>query len=71
VPLVDASEVRIAVGLAGLLLLVGVVWIVRSWRAYRNAFGLGRARSIAALVVSLLVAWAGLTLIGLPRSSRA
>jgi hypothetical protein len=65
VPLVDASEVRIALGLAGLVLLVGVVWIVRSWGAYRDAFGLGRARSIAALVLSLLVTWAGLTLIDL------
>jgi hypothetical protein len=64
-PLVDASEVRIALGLGGLMLLAGVVWIVRSWGAYRDAFGLGRARSIAALVVSVLVAWAGLTLIGL------
>lgn len=64
-PLVEASEVRIALGLGGLVLLAGVVWIVRSWGAYRDAFGLGRSRSIAALAVSVLVAWAGLTLIGL------
>ena len=64
-PLVDTSEVRIAVALGGLVLIVGAVWIVRSWGAYRDAFGLGRWRSIAALVVSALLAWTGAVLIGL------
>lgn len=64
-PLADASEVRIALGLGGLVLLAGAVWTVRSWGAYRDAFGLGRGRSVAALAVSMLVAWAGFALIGL------
>jgi hypothetical protein len=64
-PLVDTSEVRIALGVGGLVLILGAAWIVRSWGAYRDAFGLGRWRSVAALVVSALLAWSGAKLIGL------
>lgn len=64
-PLVDTSEVRIALGVGALVLILGAAWIVRSWGAYRDAFGLGRWRSVAALVVSALLAWSGAKLIGL------
>ena len=64
-PLVDTSEVRIALVVGGLVLIAGAAWIVRSWGAYRDAFGLGRWRSAAALVVAALLAWAGARLIGL------
>ena len=64
-PLVDTSEVRIALGVSALVLILSSAWIVRSWGAYRDAFGLARWRSVAALVVSALLAWAGAKLIGL------
>ena len=64
-PLAGAREVRVALGLGGIVLLGGAGWLVWSWRAYRNAFGLSRQRSIVALVVAVLVIWAGWMLIGL------
>jgi hypothetical protein len=38
--LVDGSEVRIALALASLLLLMGLIWIISSWGAYRDASAL-------------------------------
>ena len=62
-PLADASEVRVALGLAGIVLLSGVIWIIQSWGAYRDAFDLGRARAIAALILAVSLIWAILALI--------
>ncbi len=62
-PLVEATEVRIALGLSALVLVAGVGWTVWSWCAYRDAFGLSRARSIAASFAWILMIWAVLTLI--------
>ena len=64
-PLFAHGEVRVAFGLATLVLFAGVIWLVRSWGAYRNAFALSRWRSLAAFAISALVGWAGLKLVGL------
>jgi hypothetical protein len=53
VPLVAAPEVRISLALGTLTVLAAVAWTYASWGAYRDAFGLTRARS--ALAVFLLV----------------
>jgi hypothetical protein len=64
-PLLMQGAVRVGLVLAVLLLLGGAVWLVRSWGAYRDAFGLGRWRSLAAFTMSVLAAWAGSQLVTL------
>jgi hypothetical protein len=64
-PLVETPEVRVALLAAFLVVLAGGAWLVASWGAYRDAFGLGRLRSLAALILAGLVLWAGATAIEL------
>jgi TIR domain len=68
-PLYVHGEVRVALGLAAFVLLAGVVWLVRCWGAYRDAFALSRWRSLAAFAVSVFVGWAGSKILGLLVSS--
>jgi TIR domain len=68
-PLFVHGEVRVAFVLATPVLLAGVIWLLRCWGAYRNAFALSRWRSLAAFAISVFVGWAGSKLVGLPASS--
>jgi TIR domain len=68
-PLFVHGDVLMAWGLAALVLLAGVVWLVRCWGAYRDAFALSRWRSLAAFALSVFVGWAGSMLVGLLVSS--
>lgn len=58
-PLGYTVEARVAFVLGIVVLIAGAAWMVRSWGAYRDAFGLSRARSIAALMILALLACAG------------
>jgi hypothetical protein len=62
-PLAQAPSVRVAFVLAALVLASGTVWAVWSWRAYRDAFGLSRARSAAAFLLLIVMAGAAIGLI--------
>ena len=57
-PLFQGPEVLIASGLGIVMTLAGAVWLIRSWGAFRDAFGLSRARSVGALVLFVLTCWA-------------
>jgi len=63
-PLFQGSEVLMASGLGIVVILAGAVWAIRSWGAYRDAFGLSRARSVGALVLFVLACWAGFAVFG-------
>ena len=56
--------VLIASGLVVLLTLAGALWLIRSWGAYRDAFGVSRRRSVAALLLFLLASGLGLRVVG-------
>ena len=57
-PLFQGSEVLIASALGMVVTLAGAVWVIRSWGAYRDAFGLSRGRSVGALLLFVLTCWA-------------
>ena len=63
-PLFQGSEVLIASGLGIVVTLAGAVWVIRSWGAYRDAFGLSRGRSVGALLLFVLTCWAGFAVFG-------
>jgi hypothetical protein len=63
-PLFQGPEVLIATGLGMMVGLAGAVWVIRSWGAYRDAFGSSRWRSIGALLLFVLTCWAGVALFG-------
>ena len=62
--LFDGSEVLIASGLGIVVTLAGAVWVIKSWGAYRDAFGLSRWRSVGALLLFVLTCWAGFAILG-------
>ena len=57
-PLFQGSAVLIASALGIVVTLAGAVWVVRSWGAYRDAFGLSRGRSVGALLLFGLTCFA-------------
>jgi hypothetical protein len=64
-PLVSTDEVRLGLALGTLVSLLGAAWGVRSWGAYREALGLGRARSAIAFAVVIAIVWLIARLVGL------
>jgi hypothetical protein len=64
VPRIEGPEVLVATGVSLLFAAAGAVWVVRSWGAYRDAFGLSRRRSVGALVLFLAACWAVFLLFG-------
>jgi TIR domain len=69
-PLAQASEMRLALAIGALVFLLSVFWTIRSSGAYREAFGLTRIRSAAALIIFTLIAWVVSTLVYLLVSLR-
>jgi hypothetical protein len=63
VPLAAAGEFRIALLVATAVAAAGLVWLVCSWGAYRDAFGFGRVRSLAATAIAAAVLAASVGLI--------
>ena len=64
-PFADAPEVRLSFVLGAIVMLTAIVWAVASWGAYRDAFGLTRARSALAVAILAAIAWSMVALIGL------
>jgi hypothetical protein len=64
VPLVITFEFRIALLVATAFAAGGFVWLVYSWSAYRDAFGFGRARSIAATAIAAVALTTAVFLVG-------
>jgi hypothetical protein len=62
--LAKGPEIFLAAGLSMLVALAGGVWLIRSWGAYRDAFGLSRRRSVVALLLILLACWSIGVLVG-------
>ncbi|HEY3177607.1 MAG TPA: toll/interleukin-1 receptor domain-containing protein [Casimicrobiaceae bacterium] len=69
-PLANASEMRLALAIGALVLLLSVFWTLWSSGAYREAFGLTRTQSATALIIFTLIAWAVSTLVYLLVSLR-
>jgi len=57
-PLARSGELRLGLVLAALVLALAAGWTAWSWGAYRDVFGLSRARSVAALAILISIAWA-------------
>lgn len=64
-PLVSTDEVRLGLVFGTLISLLGAAWGVRSWGAYREALGLGRARSAIAFAIVVAIVWLIAHLVGL------
>lgn len=61
-PLFRGSEVLVASGLGIVVTIAGAIWVIRSWGAYRDAFGSSRLQSVGALLLFVLTCWAGFAL---------
>jgi hypothetical protein len=64
-PLASASEMQVALAINALVFLLSVFWTIRSFGAYREAFGLTRLRSVTAFIIFAFIAWAVAKLVDL------